>query len=163
MVDALDDLSHQLWTLRELLDQLVYKLEVQQLLLGAGRSRWLPYVGAELDALLTAIDDVDRARARASRAVTDRVGLPVDASLGELAVAVGEPMGQVLRSHRIHLQSLHDQVADVSRSNHELARRGLASTRDLLAALGDDVVDLYDPVGGPSQLSLSSQRLDRTV
>ena len=50
MVDALDDLSHQLWTLRELLDQLVYKLEVQQLLLGAGRSRWLPYVGAELDA-----------------------------------------------------------------------------------------------------------------
>jgi hypothetical protein len=51
----------------------------------------------------------------------------------------------------------------VSRSNHELARRGLASTRDLLAALGDDVVDLYDPVGAASQLSLSSQRLDRTV
>lgn len=163
MVDPLEDLSHQLWTLRELLDQLVYKLEVQQLLLGANRTRWLPYVGAELEALFTAIEDVEAARARASRQVTDRLGLPPDVGLGELATAVGAPMDQVLRSHRIHLHSLHDQVADVSRANHELARRGLSSTRDLLNALNDDVVDLYDPVGATSALTSSSQRLDRTV
>ena len=42
-MDTAEDLSHQLWTLRELLEELVYKLEVQRLLLGAGKTRWLPF------------------------------------------------------------------------------------------------------------------------
>ena len=58
-MDTAEDLSHQLWTLRELLEELVYKLEVQRLLLGAGKTRWLPSIDAELAAVIAAITEVD--------------------------------------------------------------------------------------------------------
>ena len=65
-MEPAEDLSHQLWTMRELLEQLVYKLEVQGLLLAAGRARWIPYVTAELEAIIEAIGEIETSRAAAS-------------------------------------------------------------------------------------------------
>ena len=162
-MDAVDDLSDQLWTMRELLEQLVYKLEVQRLLLNSGQARWLPFVGAELEALVTAITEVELARQHASRRVAARLGLAPDTTLDELVDRVGAPWSDVLRTHRLHLLSLHGQVEDASHNNHELARHGVARTKDLLAALTEETVDVYDPGGMPVSLSLASKRLDRTV
>src|SRR5687767_7675336 len=74
-MDTAEDLSHQLWTLRELLEELVYKLEVQRLLLGAGKTRWLPSIDAELAAVIAAITEVDSVRQHAQAAVADHCGL----------------------------------------------------------------------------------------
>src|SRR5688572_20186470 len=83
-VDAVEDLSHQLWTMRELLQHLVYKLEVQGLLMNTNRNRWLPFAIAEVDAVLAAVDQVEALRADASRRITSQRGLPSDIRLTDL-------------------------------------------------------------------------------
>jgi hypothetical protein len=162
-VDPLEDLSHQLWTMRELLQHLVFKLEVQSLLMTHGRHRWIPFANAEIDAVLTAIDDVETARATASRRLAIARGLPADTRLSELIARLGDPWGTVLAQHRTHLLSLRTEIEELSHTNHELARRGVQRSRDLLAELGEHTVDVYDPRGASVSLVSASQRVDRTA
>jgi len=163
-VDATEDLSHQLWTMRELLEQLVFKLEVQGLLLGAGRARWMPFVAVEIEGIIDAIADVDRSRAAASARVSATRGLPPGTTLSQLIDAIGAPWGSLLAQHRLHLLSLQAEVEELSRSNHELARRGVHRTREMLASLGEHGPDVYDPHGLATSLTPApALRLDRTV
>lgn len=162
-MDPVEDLSHQLWTIRELLDELVYKLEVQRLLLAAGSTRWLSNAASELQAVIDAIGEVDTVRAEAQHAVAERLQIDPESTLQELITHLDEGQAIAMRAHRVHLLSLQEEVAEASRSNQELARRGLARTQDLAASLGTGSVDAYDPVGQARSLSLASQRLDRTV
>jgi len=163
-VDATEDLSHQLWTMRELLEQLVFKLEVQGLLLGASRARWMPFIAVEIEGIIDAIADVDRLRAAASAKVTANRGLPPGTSLAQLIDHIGAPWAVLLGQHRLHLLSLQAEVEELSRSNHELARRGVFRTREMLASLGEHGVDVYDPHGLATSLSPApALRLDRTV
>ena len=164
-MDTAEDLSHQLWTLRELLEELVYKLEVQRLLLGAGKTRWLPSIDAELAAVIAAITEVDTARQHSQAALADYCGLARTASLDDLIGELDEQRAGILRSHRLHLTSLQHQVVDASLGNQDLARHGVARARDLVAALGGGVTtpDVYGPVGQASSLTLVSQRIDRSA
>ncbi|MGH9134079.1 MAG: flagellar export chaperone FlgN [Ilumatobacteraceae bacterium] len=160
----MEDLSHQLWTLRELLEELVYKLEVQRLLLGAGKSRWLPSIDAELAAVVAAITEVDTTRQHAQAGLAERCGLSRAASLDDLIAELDDQRAGILRSHRMHLTSLQDQVVEASLGNQDLARQGAAKARDLVAALGGAVsTDVYGPVGQATPLTLASQRIDRTA
>jgi hypothetical protein len=59
--------------------------------------------------------------------------------------------------------SLQSEIEDVSNSNQELARRGLMRSREIIASLGDNSVDVYDPRGYARPLTTSALRLDRTV
>lgn len=162
-MDATEDLSHQLWTMRELLEQLVFKLEVQTLLLGAGRARWIPFATAEIEAIIEAIAEVEIARESAARRLTGQRGLAPGTSLADLSAHLGAPWGPVFTQHRLHLLSLQAEVEELSRSNHELARHGMARTREVIASLGDHEVDVYDPSGAATSLQVNSLRLDRTV
>jgi hypothetical protein len=162
-VDAAEELSHQLWVLRELLEQLVFKLEVQSMLLSAGRVRWLPYIAAEVDAVIDAICQLESDRAAASERVARQVGVPTTTGLTDLAARLPEPWGSLLRQHRIHLLSLQGEVEETAQANHELARRGVIRTREILAVLGEESIDLYTPSGNTSSAPLASRRLDRTV
>ena len=161
-MDAAEDLSHQLWTMRELLQHLVFKLEVQGLLMGTNRTRWIPYAAAEVDAVLEAIDEVEQLRAAASRRLTAQRGLPSDIRLTDLIDRLGAPWGPLLAQHRVHLLSLQAEIEEMSRANHEMARRGLMRSRELIAAMGEGAVDVYDPHGAAVSLISASQRLDRT-
>jgi hypothetical protein len=76
---------------------------------------------------------------------------------------VEHPWGQLLSQHRLHLVSLQSEVEDVSNSNQELARRGLMRSREIIASLGEQSVDVYDPRGYAAPLKASALRLDRTV
>lgn len=162
-VDAAEDLSHQLWTMRELLQHLVFKLEVQGLLLSTSRTRWVPFASAEVDAILEAIDEVERARAAASQRLTSQRSLPTDTRLTDLIDHLGPPWGPLLGQHRLHLLSLQAEIEEISRANHESARRGLMRSREVIAALGEAAVDVYDPNGASISLVSASQRLDRSV
>lgn len=162
-MDAAEELSHQLWMLRELMEQLVYRLEVQSMLLAAGRVRWLPFVAAEVDAVIDAVRRTEHERAVVSHRLAAEAGIPADASLTELADRLADPWGPLLRQHRLHLLSLQGEVEEVAQSNQELARRGVLRTRELLTGLGEDTVDLYTPTGAASAVPLASRRLDRTV
>src|SRR5688500_16135133 len=52
-MEAMQRLSLVLWRERELLEELHYRLEVEQLVLASGRSRWLAHAARDIDALLT--------------------------------------------------------------------------------------------------------------
>lgn len=162
-VDAAEDLSQQLWTMRELMQHLVFKLEIQGLLMSTNSNRWVPFAAAEIDAVLVAIDEVEALRAGASMRLTARLGLPSNIRLTELIDHLGPPWAGLLAQHRLHLLSLQAEVEGISRSNHELARRGLLRSREVLAALGESAVDVYDPSGAAISLVSASQRLDRNV
>jgi hypothetical protein len=148
--------------MRELLQHLVYKLEVQGLLMNTNRNRWVPFAVAEIDAVLAAVDEVETLRADASRRLTTQRGLPRDMRLTDLIDNIGEPWGALLAQHRMHLLSLQAEIEEISRTNHELARRGLMRSREVIASLGEGGVDVYDPSGASVSLVSASQRLDRT-
>ena len=162
-MDAAEELSHQLWMLRELMEQLVYKLELQSMLLAAGRVRWLPFIAAEVDAVIDAVCRLEDDRQTASRRLAMQIGVSAGSSLTEVADQLADPWGSVLRQHRLHLLSLQGEVEAAAQANHELARRGVLRTRELLAGLGEETVDLYTPSGVASASPLASRRLDRTV
>jgi hypothetical protein len=161
-VDPAEDLSYQLWIVRELLEQLVYKLDVQGLLLRANRSRWMPMVCAEIEAIRTAINDVEQVRAACSATLAIANGLPPDVSLGDLVAAIDGPWSSLLAEHRMHLLTQQGEVEEMSRLNHELAQSGILRTREIIASLHDNTVDVYDPRGHAKPLLPGSLRLDRT-
>lgn len=163
VVEPAEDLSHQLWTMRELLEQLVYKLEVQGLLLAAGRARWVPYVTAEIEAIIEAISEVETSRSAASTRLARQHARPATSSLAELVEYVDAPWASLLGQHRLHLLSLQAEIEEISQTNHEMARRGLMQSREIIASLGEQSVDVYDPRGLTTSLSVASLRLDRTV
>jgi len=162
-VEPAEDLSHQLWTMRELLEQLVYKLEVQGLLLASGRARWIPYVTAELEAIIEAIGEIEALRASASGRLARQRRQPPNASLAELIEHVEAPWAGLLAQHRLHLLSLQAEIEEISRANHEMAKRSLMRSREIIASLGEQTVDVYDPRGMTTPLAVGSLRLDRTV
>jgi hypothetical protein len=60
---ALSDVSNILWRERQLLELLVFKLEEEQLVLAAGRSRWLSHATREVETILGEIKKVELDRA----------------------------------------------------------------------------------------------------
>src|SRR2546423_8537271 len=52
---GLSEVSNILWRERQLLDLLLFKLEEEQLLLAAGKSRWLVHATREVEAVLEQI------------------------------------------------------------------------------------------------------------
>lgn len=162
-MEPAEDLSHHLWTMRELLEQLVYKLEVQGLLLGANRARWLPYITAEIEAIIDAIGTVERDRASAAGRLARQQGIAPGLNLAEMVAHVPEPWASLLLQHRLHLLSLQSEIEEIARTNHELARRSLMRSREIIASLGEQTVDVYDPRGIATPLATTALRLDRTV
>lgn len=163
LVEPAEELSHQLWTMRELLEQLVYKLEVQGLILAAGRARWVPYVTAEIEATIEAIGAIERDRSVAAARLARHYGLSPAMSLAEMVSSVPEPWASLLSQHRLHLLSLQAEIEDIARTNSEMAKRSLMRSREIIASLGEPTVDVYDPRGMTTPLAVSSLRLDRTV
>ena len=77
---ALSDVSNILWRERQLLELLVFKLEEEQLVLAAGRSRWLVYATREVENVLGEIKRIEL-----ERAVDRGAGVPVPRRVAGLA------------------------------------------------------------------------------
>lgn len=60
---SMEDLSSVLWRERELLETLLYKLEVEQLVLAGGRSHWLATAAREVERVLDRIREIEVLRA----------------------------------------------------------------------------------------------------
>lgn len=131
--DRLSTLSQTLWRQRALVETLLYRLELQQMVLASGRTRWIDLSARDVE---NAIEDVraeELMRAAAVAAVAPLLHQPETASLSDLADAAGEPWDQILRDHQSAFLTLIASVEDVSRDNRELLHHGLADTQDFLA------------------------------
>ncbi|HWL43413.1 MAG TPA: flagellar export chaperone FlgN [Ilumatobacter sp.] len=143
-MDDREDLSRRLWLLRQQLEQLLCALDIQQLVLANDRLRWLPMVSENVEQLVDDIRQSDADRVAVSNRLTHALGLPDDATLGELADAAGEPYTQMWRQHRLHLLGLHAEIDGVTQANFELSRRGAATTREIVGALTGNESHTYD-------------------
>jgi hypothetical protein len=97
---GLREVSAILWRERHLLELLLFKLDEEQLVLAAGRTRWLPQATREVEMVLEEIRQTELERAvEVSRVALD-LGLPAGASLRQLAEAAPAPWPGMLAEHR---------------------------------------------------------------
>jgi hypothetical protein len=133
---GLAELSAVLWKERHLLELLLFKLETEQLLLAAGRSRWLARASGEVEMVLGELKHVELERTLATGAAAAAVGLEDNASLRELAEAAPPPWRNLLSEHRAAFLAMTDEVAELVRTNRELLSRGQRAVTHVLAGVG---------------------------
>lgn len=134
---SVNDLSTLLWHERELLELLVFKLEEEQLLLTAGRSKWLHHATREVEAVLAKLRTTGIERTVEASAVAIEWGLDEDATLRQLAEGAPDLVWQdVLQSHLAALTELTVRIADVRDTNLTYLRAATRATQETLANVG---------------------------
>ncbi|MFH5880034.1 flagellar protein FlgN [Arthrobacter sp. NA-172] len=133
---AIHELSALLWRERELLDLLTFKLEEEQLLLTAGKSRWLPHGTREVEQVLEHLSKAGLARTVEVAAVAAQWGLPAESSLSALASAApDEAWADVLSSHLNAMQQQTATIKELRDSNDQFLRAAVRSTQETMADL----------------------------
>lgn len=135
-----------LWSERELLEHLLFKLVQEQLVLAAGSTRWLNHTDAELQLALDRVRLGEVARAIQVEALAQQLNRPITSTLAELAAIAPEPWSLVLGEHRSALRALVAEIDAVAAENRRLLHVGANAIRETLDRLGDAVAG-YDANG----------------
>jgi len=158
----LRSLSDLLWRERDLLDALRYRLEVEHLLLGAGRTDLLPTAVRDVDDVLEQVRTAELARAAEVSAVVAELGLPDGASLLDIATAAPVPWEGILREHRTAFLSLTSEIATVAQTNRDFLMSAHHATQETLMSLSESV-DLYDARGATTRGGADSHLVDKSL
>lgn len=145
---AIHDLSAQLWRERELLDLLTFKLEEEQLLLTAGKTRWLSHATREVEHVLERLQAVGLERAVAAAAVAREWALDEQATLRDLAAGAPDAAWADILS--AHLKAMTDQAALIRQlrdANAQFLRAAARSTQETLAETETAAATIYDAHG----------------
>ena len=155
-------LSQVLWRERELLENLQYALEVEQLILASGRSGWLLRAATDVEGVLGDLRRTEVMRAVAADQVAAGLGLAPNPSLKELATRVGEPWGEILTDHREAFLAMTRSITALADTNRDLITSGYRSARETLLAM-DDATDGYtaDGTAVVSAVASGPSRVDR--
>lgn len=132
---SLENLSSLLWRERELLELLLYKLEVEQLVLTGGRQQWLAAAAREVEDVLEEIRDVELLRAVCVDGAAADLGLPSAPSLAEIAQACSEPWRGIWLDHRESFTTVTTQITEMSQSNRVLLTAGYQAAQATLLAM----------------------------
>ncbi len=146
---GLPQLSAVLWRERELLEHLLFKLEEEQLLLSAGRTRWLPHATCEVEVVLEQIREAELERAMQVEAVAMDLGLPAGPSLRQLSQTAPTPWSEMLRGHREAFLTLTQEIAATAEANRDVLSAGQRAAHETLLSLGT-TLQTYDPRGRTS-------------
>jgi hypothetical protein len=133
---SIPDLAAVLWRQRELLERLVYRLECEQLLMAAGRTRFLGLATSEVEALLDELSVIELQRASFADRVAAGCGLEPGATLEEIAGSVQPPWTEVLIEHRHALLTLTAELSALAETNRHLMAAGMKAVESALASLG---------------------------
>jgi hypothetical protein len=142
MERAMQRLSQVMWRERELLEELQYALEVEQLILASGRSRWLMRAATEVEDVLTDMRKTELMRSVAADAVAVELGIPANPSLRQLAEAAPDPWGEIFGEHRDSLVKMTREITAIAGTNRDLITTGLRSARETLLAI-DEATEGY--------------------
>ena len=129
--------STVLWSERELLELLLFKLEEQQLVLASGRARWLSHSAREVEMVVDQIRAAELSRAVAVDELAHELGLPPAPSLAALARLVPMPHNELLMAHRDAFLLLTDEISTLSKANRELLGTAQRAQREAMLALDD--------------------------
>lgn len=158
----MEKLSLILWRERELLETLAYKLEVEQLILASGRTRWLAHSTKEVEEVLELLRETEVLRAIAADEVAEELGLAPAPTLSAIAEAAAEPWRAILDDHRTAFVTATREIAELSESNRGLITAGYRSARETLLSLGGNA-DGYSPDGSAVLDAPRKRLLDRSL
>ena len=161
-MEAIERLSLVLWRERELLEELHYRLEVEQLVLASGRSRWLGRAARDIDTLLSTIRETEVLRAVAADEAAAAVGMTSNPSLAALAEAADEPWSTILTEHRDAFVAVTAEIATLADSNRHLISAGYRSARETLLSLGEST-DGYAADGTATADPTRTRLVDRSL
>jgi hypothetical protein len=157
------ELSALLWRERELLEVLLFKLEEEQLLLTAGKTRWLTRATRETEHVTGLISDLGLARAVEVSAVASEWGAQEDASLRDLIVASPDAVwADILDSHLKGFTHLVSQIQIVRDENLQLLRAANRATQETIAT-ANVTARTYDSRGLTSSGPDDARLLDKEV
>ncbi|KQW42694.1 flagellar biosynthesis protein FlgN [Nocardioides sp. Root1257] len=157
-----EKLTWVLWRERELLEALLYRLEVEAVVMSTGRTRWLAHAANDVDAASAALRDLEIARAVAADEAAESAGLPPNASLNDLIAASAEPWSGILTEHRDTFLALTEEIARVAQTNRALIVAGLRATQDTLLGI-DQGSATYTSAGSVARGDARSAVLDRSL
>ncbi len=132
---SMEDLSSVLWRERELLDTLLYKLEVEQLVLATGRTHWLAAAAREIDDVLELIRDVELLRAVEVDEVARELGLEPNPGLHEIADRCEDPWRGIWLDHRAAFTTVATEISKMSESNRDLLTAGYQAAQATLLSM----------------------------
>ncbi|MDQ4504518.1 flagellar protein FlgN [Sinomonas sp. ASV322] len=159
---AIQDLSAQLWHERELLDLLTFKLEEEQLLLTAGKTRWLSHATREVEQVLERLGAAGLARAVTAAVVAREWGLPEAATLRELAAGAPDgPWGDILAAHLTAITEQTTAIRQLRDANAQFLRAASRSAQETLAD-GQPAAKTYDARGRAASAN-SARLVDRDL
>lgn len=157
------ELSAVLWRERELLDLLVFKLEVEQLLLSAGKSRWLHLATQEVELVLDRVKTAELERAVQVSAAAAEWRVDGEPTLRQLVEKAPEGAWRdTFTAHLVALQGLTEQIAQLRDSNERIIRSSLRSTQESLAD-GDRGSAVYDSSGAAAAVDVQARIVDVTA
>lgn len=155
------ELSALVWDLRQHLEVLVYRLEVQQLLLAASRTTHVARAIADVEETTEKIAKLEQALANSSAASARLHDIETPTTLEGLAEVCDREHGFSLQDHRTALVTLGSQVEELVRSNKDLARK-VMQAREVISTLAPQA-DTYSATGAPAQATRPALKLNRTV
>jgi hypothetical protein len=122
-------LAALLWTVRESLESVLYKLVVVRLVVTDGSPRWLPQADAELRDALDTLRSVEVLRAAEVDDVMQAARKPGRSSLAALVKLAPEPWPRVFAEHRDALRVLVDQIDVATAENKQVLQAAAHRTR----------------------------------
>lgn len=156
------ELSTILWRERSLLDLLSFKLEEEQLLLTAGKTRWIQHATREVEQVVEQMQVASLERDMAVSAVAEEWGLPFDASLRDIAAAAPEAWKDIFQSHLKAMADQTGQIAALRDANEQFLRAAARSGQETLAAIQREP-GTYDASGRPQATANGSSLLDQKL
>lgn len=127
------DVSAVLWHERELLELLVFKLDTEQLLLTAGRTRSLPHITGELGQVIRRLRTAELDRAVKVSLLALEWAADENVTLGGLACGAPDgPWGEILAAHLKAMMELTGRIHTLGETNNTLLSAAARSTREEL-------------------------------
>ncbi|MFB0835340.1 flagellar protein FlgN [Arthrobacter halodurans] len=158
-----NELSVLLWKERELLELLQFKLEEEQLLLVAGKTRWIATATREVESVLEKVHAASLARSVEASAVAEAWGLRADAPLADIAAAAPEgPWKSILGAHLTALQAVTAEIERLRDANEQYLRAAARSAQETLATLGENQ-STYGPTGSSGAAQPGARILDTNL
>lgn len=144
---SFSDVSNILWRERQLLELLVFKLEVEQTLLATGRTRWLSHATREIEMLIEEVKQAELARSVEVSGLCQELGIDQEPTLQVLVEHLPDPWSGIFADHRQAFLQATQEIVDLAETNRELLARGHQAAREALAMLGAERVETYGPGG----------------
>lgn len=158
----MEDLSSVLWRERELLETLLYKLEVEQMVLSQGRTHWLATAAREIEEVLEQVRSIELLRAIELDVVANELGLDPNPALHEVADRCTEPWKTIWLDHRDAFTHVATQIQKMSVTNRELLTAGYHAAQATLLSMTENA-GTYDAGGAVATGDRRPSLLDRSL